>query len=146
MTPGGFSAAIGPPKPAGQPPTPAEELQSLGSSEFGSSLFKAVIIDGVPKHHCGVSLRLRNWNPEALIADLHLIENSMTNVISCLRVLSGFKPLEMRFSYPDTDAAFECRRRMVNEVETLTMGPGVKASDVKPVTPDEVRRGYETAQ
>ncbi len=145
VTPGGFSISIGPPKPAGQPSTPAAGLQSLGSSEFGSSLLKAVAIDGVLKHHCGVSLRLRNWNPEALIADLHLIENSLTNVISCLRVLSGFRPLEMKFSYPETDAAFEGRRRMLNEVETVAQGPGVKASDVKPVTPDDVRRGYDTA-
>ncbi len=146
VTPGGFSIAIGPPKSAGQPPTTPEELQSLGSSEFGSSLLKSVTIDGVSKHHCGMSLRLRNWNPEALMADLHLIENSLTNVISCLRILSGFQPLEVRFSYPETDAAFECKRRMVNEVETLTMGPDVKAADVKPVTPDDVRRGYEIAQ
>ncbi len=34
---------------------------------------------------------------------------------------------------------------MLNEVETLSMGPGVTASEVKPVSPDDVRRGYETA-
>ena len=68
------------------------------------------------------------------MADLHLIACSLTNVVSCLRMMSGFKPQELTFSCPDS-APFEVKRRMVNEVETLTMRPGVTASDVKPVKP-----------
>jgi hypothetical protein len=145
VMPGGFSASIGPPKPAGAPPSPPEEMTSLAKSEFGSFFLKAVAIDGVGKHHRGVSTRLRNWDPEALMADLHLIACSLTNVISCLRILSGFKPQELKFSFPDSDAAFVVRRRMLNEVETLGMGPGVLASDVKPVSQADIHRGYETA-
>ena len=144
VMPGGFSIFMGPPKPAGAPSSPPEQMEALGSSEFGSFLLKAVAIEGVPKHHCGVSTRMRNWNPEALMADLHLIACSLTNVVSCLRIISGFKPQELKFSCPD-NAPFEVKRRMVNEVETLSMGPGVTATDVKPMSHDDVRRGYETA-
>jgi hypothetical protein len=120
-------------------------MESLGSSEFGSFLLKAVAIDGVPKYHRGVSTRLRNWNPDALMADLHLIACSLTNIVSCLRMMSGFKPQELRFSCPDNDAPFEVKRRMLNEVETLSMGHGVTTSDVTSVNPADVRHGYETA-
>jgi hypothetical protein len=89
--PGGFSISIGPPKPADAPSSLPEQMESLGSSEFGSFVLQAVAIDGVPKHHRGVCTRLRNWNPNALMADLHLIACSLTNIVSCLRMMSGFK-------------------------------------------------------
>lgn len=145
VMPGGFSASIGPPKPAGSPPSGPDEMKSLGSSEFGSSLLKAVAIDGVEKHHCGVSMRLRNWNPEALMADLHLISCSLTNVVACLRMLSGFRPQELSLLWPETDAPFQVARRMLNQIETMSMGAGVTASAVRPVSHEDVRRGYETA-
>lgn len=145
IMPGGFSASLGPAKPVGSPPTAPAELELLGSSEFGSFLLKAVPIEGTPRLNCGVSSRLRNWNPEALMADLHLISCSLTNVVSCLRIVSGFKPQEVKFSWPDSDAPFAVKRRMLNEIETMSFGPGVKAADVKPVTADSVRHGYDTA-
>jgi hypothetical protein len=145
IMPGGFRASLGPAKPAGSPPSAPEEMELLGSSEFGSFLLKAVRIEGTPKLNCGVVRRARNWNPEALMADLHLIACSLTNVVSCLRLISGFKPQELSFRWPDSDAPFAVKRRMLNQIETLSFGPGVTAPDVKPVTADSVRHGYETA-
>ncbi len=142
---GGFSVSLGPPKPAGSPPSTPEELELLGSSEFGSFLLKAVPIEGTPKLNWGVASRMRNWNPEALMADLHLISCSLTNVVSCLRIISGFKPQDLTFRWPDSDAAFAVDRRMLNEIETLSFGPGVTARDVKPITAEVVRHGYDTA-
>jgi hypothetical protein len=72
VMPGGFSVSIGPPKPAGAASSPPEQMEALGSFELGSFLLKAVAIDGAQKHHLGVSARMRNWNPEALMADLHI--------------------------------------------------------------------------
>jgi len=145
VMPGGFSASIGPPKSAGEPPSPPKDMQSLGSSEFGTFFLKAAPIDGAPKHHRALSTQLRNWDPQALMADLHLIACSLTNVIACLRVLSGFSPQELKFSFPNAEAPFVVKRRMVNQVETLSMSHSVTAADVTPVSVEDVRRGYETA-
>lgn len=42
-------------------------------------------------------------------------------------MISGFKPQELSFRWPDGDAPFAVERRMLNEMEILAFVPGVTA-------------------
>jgi hypothetical protein len=141
VTPGGFSVAVGVESTPGEQPPP-ERMRSLGGCEFGSSFFTLSKIDGDEKHHFTLAHVSRNWRPEALTIDLNLVAQSIANVISFLRIVSGADPTTVRFEWPSDDEIFDRHREFLVSVETMKTGPRLQLADIKPVGRKEILALY----
>lgn len=147
VMPGGFSIAFGVEKVPGQPAAP-EDMRSLGGSAFGSSFNVPLKIDGAEKHHLRLSHRSRNWSWEALAIDLQLISQSINNVVSCLRVISGAPAGTVRFGWPaeQEDDIFTRYQQFLVSVEHVATADNVEAADIEALSADDVRRFYDEAR
>lgn len=105
---GGFNLVFGTEHEYGVSPPP-EELKSIGGSEFGSTFYVLEQIGGSEK--ANRSRRSRqvsvNWSAERMVLALQLISMSIRNIISCLEILNGAKPSEVRFLRPSEDEDFD---------------------------------------
>jgi hypothetical protein len=143
IMPGGFSLSFGREKTPGQAAAP-EDMRSLGGSEFGSSFYVARAI-GEHKNQLALAHHSRNWSMEALLVDLHLVVDSLENVISFLRIISGREGSTFRFSWPSEPDTFEAYRRSLLTVENLMFGSSVRAADITALTDEEILAVYRRA-
>lgn len=105
MVGGGFTLAIGIEEVPGVP-APAEAMQAMGGSRFGSTFFVSERA-GTKKHHIRMRRTLINWSPEAIALRLGLVSMSITNVIGALRCGLGADPTTVEFVRPDPLDAFD---------------------------------------
>lgn len=127
LRPGGFTVALGPPKPAGSPPTCPSEMQSLGGSTFGATTWELAKLDDSNTDRVFVR-RSRNWSPRRYVDRLHLIAMSVRNIVAHLKVLN-LEPRSVRFELPSS--------RLIRRAWQPT--PGVETLD----WPDPVPEHYE---
>lgn len=102
---GGFTLAVGLEETTGVP-APESAINVLGGSQFGSMFYKIEKLKG----HGGRHLRSRrtsvNWSLERDILLLQLIQISINNVISALKVANGVPASECRFQIFSEDEDF----------------------------------------
>jgi hypothetical protein len=144
VSPGGFSASVSVEKAPGVPAA-AEEMQSLGGAEFGSSFIVPIEIDGAPKNNLRVSRVSQNWSPASLVIQLQLMACSMGNVISYLRICGGADASEVRFRWPAASSADAFARygTLLHGVSGTTTGYRVTADDIDATKGADVLAMYD---
>lgn len=105
VRPGGFTLAIGTEETPGTA-APADQMRSLGGSEFGTTFFAADRV-ATSRHHIRMRRTSVNWDPKSLAQRLALISMSISNVVGALRCALGVDPSTVQFARPDPLTAFE---------------------------------------
>jgi len=95
---GGFRLAIGVEDTPGVP-APPEKMQLMGGSEHGSTFFVPERI-GQSKMHLRLRSVSRNWLPMNLAHGLALIEMSLRNVVSFVKILNRVDPRTVQYVWP----------------------------------------------
>lgn len=141
---GGFSMAIGRQDGPGNP-APNKRMQSLGSSEFGSSFLVAEQI-GDQKQHFQTKRSSQNWSPIDISWGLHLVTMSITNIIEFLKILNGVPADEARFVWPEDLNVFKKPWENTVKLGITSMtgfGPQLNSTLIKPYTNKEILSDYE---
>jgi hypothetical protein len=106
IRPGGFTLAVGVEHEYGVPP-PASELEAIGHSAFGASFFKIEPLGFVKgNRHIRSRQTSVNWSLERTILLHQLVNMSINNVVSALKVVNHYKPNECKFLRPENDSDF----------------------------------------
>lgn len=104
---GGFALAAGIEHTQGIPP-PESEMQIVGMSEHGATLFK---IESMAKGELGPHIRSRqasvNWSLERIVLQFQLVAMSINNVISGLKILNDYPACDCKFLRPQEDSDFD---------------------------------------
>ncbi len=139
VRPGGFSLAVGLEKEYGVP-APAEEMQSLGGSEFGSTFYVLERIAGESSKNRSYRSRRSsvNWSLEGTALALQITSMSIGNVLSALRILNGTPPGAIRFTRPVEDDDFERPWREMPDTSSLTFDLVIPKETVRATSKEEL--------
>jgi hypothetical protein len=138
---GGFNLAVAPVE-SPDVEVPAERMQSLGGSDFGSSCFIPEWI-GDSKVHFRVKAFHCNWQPEKFIHGLRLISITLDNLLSFLRLANGVP--KVQFHCPQEDSLFEEPWKVHPGVTSVCMDFGITEASIKPFTKEEILDVYKPA-
>jgi hypothetical protein len=122
-------------------PCPAEKMQVMGGSEFGSTFYEPVEL-------CEHNLRLVrwavNWDPYAVAGRIRLIAMSLRNLVAFLSVGHGAEPVSVRFQWPeelgDFDEVWRCP-----SVHSSSFSTTIEVKDIVPKNPEEILSVYTKA-
>lgn len=140
---GGFSLAIGREDVPGVH-APAERMQLIGKSNYGSS-FNVLEKIGKYDFHQQSKRSSRNWSPTDFAWALHLVSTSISNVIACLRVLSGTPADQVKFHWPsDLETLSEPwkRTRKLGVTSMTGFGNNIHPVLIKSFTREEILSNY----
>ena len=93
---GGFTLAVGLEETKGVP-APESAMNVIGRSQFGSKFYKVEKFKGKGGRHLRSRRTSVNWSLERNILLLQLVQLSINNVISALKVANGTPASECRF-------------------------------------------------
>lgn len=138
---GGFTLAAGVEHEYGVPP-PAEEVQVVGGSKFGTSFYSAEKIQNAPKLQRDPHFRVRshsmNWRPESMVQALQLISISIGNVISYVRVQHGVDPRTVPFTRPQDSEYFHAPWQTSVGVTSASLDMIVDEQHIRRFAADEI--------
>lgn len=142
---GGFVLRVGIEEGYGIP-APEANMQTIGSSHFGTSFYEAIPIlpDGSSKHHFRIRHRSLNWRAEAMVQRMQLLAWFINNVIGALRCLNGALPSTVRFCRPEEPTAFEAAWDWNVGTHTTNMDLVMDLALVDPIHRDDLRRELES--
>jgi hypothetical protein len=137
---GGFSIAMGIEPSYGVSPPP-EQMQLLGSSEFGNSFYRTEPISSSTKSpHLRLIHSSVAWNPQATLYALVLLTISIGNVVSFLKLLNGVEPSIVPFTRPIDSEDFEKPWIDPPSVPTLSINPGIEINAEAMISREELLR------
>lgn len=87
-------------------PAPDAAMTMLGMSEYGARFYKVEKLSGKGGRHIRSRRFAVNWSLERNILLLQLIQFSMTNVLSALKIANGLAATECNFVRPHNDEDF----------------------------------------
>ncbi len=138
VSPGGFALAIGLEKTYGVSPPP-EEMQLLGSSDFGNSFFR---VEPISNTKDDPNFRIKksavNWNPEAIIYSLHLISISINNIASFLKLVNGVDPKNVEFIRPQDSEDFDKPIEGSPGLQNMTLNIGMDENVIRKFSRKEI--------
>lgn len=106
-------------------PVPLDKLQLVSKSDFGTDYFKSESI-GNSKHHHRLKRYRRNWNPNIIARNLVLLEMSIMNIQSALKIINGIPADKVQLEWPGD---FFNSNNMINHSSIVgflsTSGPDV---------------------
>ena len=118
----------------GKPADP-KEMQTLGSSIYGSSFLVPTQLDGATTkqgdRHFYAKQHHLNWNPLSLARGLENISHSIANTLSFLLSLNGEQGEEIYFSLLDELGELEAAWRDGPGVLSMNMGASVQEKLVR---------------
>ncbi len=144
VRPGGFHMSVGREETYGVP-APADQMKSLGGSEFGTSSFKRVKL-GASGHHYRLHRTMLNWNPLPLAARLHLIGLSIRNLVGLARIVNGVDPRTVQFCWPTPLEAFEAADALPPGVISSSFDSVVEAEHIREFTTNEILKTYDSGE
>lgn len=136
LNPGGFKLALGIQK---DPNIPAEKMESLGGSDFGSTSFLEQRFD---KYNFHLIKNSRNWVPENFVHGLNLISVSIYNVQSFLKLVNGTDPKEIQFRWPTDESYFEEPWSKFSGVTEFNLDPKITKENVRLFTKEDILSIY----
>jgi len=140
LQPGGFHAAFGLQERPGVP-APPERMQSMGGSDFGSTVLKLERI-GKLKHDYRILENSKNWDLSYLAGRIHMISMSIGNVISFLLIKNGQDPTQARFVWPedleDINKIWEPGYGLLGG----TVGFRITEEDICPTKAEDIEKSY----
>ena len=140
---GGFSLAIGREDEPGIP-APADRMQLIGKSKYGSS-FNVLEKIGEHNFHQQSKITSRNWSPIDIAWALHLVSISISNVVAALKILNGTPAEQVNFHWPSELETFSepWKRSMKLGVTSMTgFGNNIHPLLIKPFTREEILSNY----
>lgn len=132
---GGFTLAIGQEVTYGVP-APAENMRSLGGSNFGSTFFTPNEVHG--KLHRYPRSQSHNWSAVALVSGLDLLAMSIQNVLSYLRITGGDDPAECTFVKPADESAFDLPFTATGGMSSMSMDLNLTDANIERLTKEQV--------
>jgi hypothetical protein len=106
IRPGGFSLGVGVEHEYGVPPQESE-MEVIGQSAFGASFFKIERLGSVQgNRHIRSRQTSVNWSLERTIMLHQLVNMSINNIVSALKVVNNYEPSECKFLRPENDSDF----------------------------------------
>lgn len=143
---GGFVLRVGIEKTFGVAP-PAEDMQTVGASEFGAHFYQLVDREGSRASRRTREFRLdsrsMNWRVERMLHCLPLLAMSVSNVASKLRLLSGEAAADLPVQWPTDLAAFDEPWRYSTGATSSTFTVHIPWSEIEPVTEASLRLELE---
>jgi hypothetical protein len=138
VRPGGFGLSAGLEHEYGVAP-PAEEMQLLGKSDFGTSFLK---IESIGKGDGNRSVRSRqmsvNWKIEKVALLIQLISMSINNIVSALKIVNGAKAEDCKFLRPQDDEEFDKPWHHSPGVTNCSLDFVIKDEEVTAITKEEL--------
>jgi hypothetical protein len=142
---GGFVLKAGVEPEYGVSP-PAEEMQFVGGSEFGTSFFMPEKIgqaQGKSDPHFRLRLQNLNWRPEAMVQALQLISISLNNILGFLKILNGQDPKQTLFLRPEDPEFFTAPWRWSTGIDEMSINEVIEETDIKRLTTEEILAIYK---
>lgn len=137
---GGFVLRIGLEHDYGVAP-PADELETIGGSEFGTSSFSVEYpldnkIDFRPRR------QMRNWNPTNLFRGLDLLSMSLGNILVYLHAHAGSTPSDAKLHFLADDADYWQPWEHSVGTPSMDMDTVLQPTDIQATTKAEVMASY----
>lgn len=143
---GGFGLRIGLEHAIGSPP-PAEEMQTLANSNYGSSFYVPEPLDGGEHFRTDPHFRIRdrslNWSARAAAEALLLLSSSINNVASATKIFCGAKPGTQKFERPVEPEMFGLPWAENLGVTSMNMDSIVPENAIRRLTAAELVREIE---
>lgn len=102
----GFTLRVGLEHEYGVPP-PESEMHTIGHSDFGATFLKIEQLGAKKSRQIRSRETSINWSEKKTILLHQLVQNSINNVVSALKILNGFPPSECKFLRPEDDVTFD---------------------------------------
>lgn len=134
---GGFGLAAGRQMARGVT-APASAMKSLGKSKFGSTFYQVEKLKGKGGRHLRSRRTSLNWSLERDILLLELVQFSINNVVSALKVENGFPAEECEFQYPGDDEELLRPWKHTPGVTSMNIDSIVEPSALPNVTKDQL--------
>jgi hypothetical protein len=144
LQPGGLHVAIGL-QERPDVPAPPERMQSMGGSDFGSTVFNIEQI-GKQKHDYRILEKSKNWDLSCLAGRIRMISMSIGNVISFLLIQNGQYPSQVRFVWPEDLEDFDKVWEPGFVLHGGTVGYCIQETDICPTKEEEVEKWYAGAK
>jgi hypothetical protein len=127
---------------------PAEDMQLVGTSQFGSSFPTLVPITDNQREEPNIRLKTTflNWHPGALAQRLQLIACSINNVVSYLRILGKTDPKNVKFLRPEESSAFQAPWEQSPGLVQATIDIPVQQSEIRAYTREEILTDLQARQ
>ncbi|MCJ7481574.1 MAG: hypothetical protein MUO31_01265 [Thermodesulfovibrionales bacterium] len=126
-------------------PVPIDKLELISKSDFGTSFLKSEAI-GENKHHQRLKRFRRNWSPIEMAKKLILLQMSIANIQSSLRILNGVPSDKVQFEWPED---FVNPEDSVSRTSTIgltsTSGPNmvIKPENIIQYSKDDILKHYK---
>jgi hypothetical protein len=140
LQPGGIHVAFGL-QERPDVPAPPERMQSMGGSDFGSTVLKIERI-GKPKHDYRILENSKNWDLSCLTGRIRMISMSIGNVISFLLIQNGQDPTQARFVWPEDLENFNKIWEPGYGLQGGTFGFRITEEDICPTKAEDIEKSY----
>lgn len=139
IKPGGFGLQVGIEHKYGVPP-PAEEMQTVGYSRYGTAFYRLERIGkDLKKSRSFRSRRISiNWEIEKVALLLQLIAISIENLVSVFKIANGIETSTVKFYRPAEDADFEKPWEYTSGVKDMSMDYIIEESQCKQTTKEDL--------
>lgn len=144
LQPGGIHITIGR-QERPDVPAPPERMQSMGGSDFGSTVLKLERI-GKLKHDFRILENSKNWDLSCLTGCIRMISMSIENVILFLLIQNGQDPTQVRFVWPEDLEDFDKVWEPGFVLHGGTVGYCIQEMDICPTKEEEVEKWYAGAK
>lgn len=144
LQPGGIHIAFGL-QERPDVPAPPERMQSMGGSDFGSTVLELERI-GKLKHDYRILERSRNWDLSCLTGRIRMVNMSIANVISFLLIQNGQDPRQTRFFWPEDLEDFDKIWEPGFGLLGGTFGFRITEEDICPTKAEDVDKSYAQAK
>lgn len=139
---GGFWVAFGREDVAGVP-APADHMHLFGKTEFGSTFFEVVPLDK-GKHNFRLLKHSRGWKLERFYFGLHLISDSLQNILSFLKIANGVDPSSVEFVWASPESLFDEPWKEYPNLSGISMNSIIEPEHITPFNNDEILSIYKT--
>lgn len=137
---GSMKLAIGREDQPGIPALP-QNMRMWGQSEFGSTFFTVEPLDQ-SKHNFRLLKHYRGWQLERFYIGLHLISDSLQNILSFLKIANGVDPSTVEFVWPNPESLFEEPWKKHPSLGGINMNSVILPEHITPFTADEILSVY----
>jgi len=121
---------------------PPQNMHLWGESEFGSTFFTVEPLDK-SKHNFRLLRHSRGWQLERFYIGLHLISDSLQNILSFLKISNGVDPSTVEFVFPSPESLFDEPWKKHPSLSGMSMNSVIMSEHISPFSGDEILSIYK---
>lgn len=137
---GGFTLAVGLETTPGTP-APPSAMRSLGGSKYGSSFYTVEKLQNTTNF--SARKNSLNWSPESLLMRLHLISDSISNIVTFLKIFNNVNPSELQYVIPTDTTIFQRAWEIKHSISSFNMDMVIDANSITPISKEEILKAYK---